>query len=142
MISLPPHPSSLRVYKGKYLRLTYAVSMPKESSICLNRGRKESWGNNDVSIVWDDVKQKIPKGTAWVDFVTVVVKSYRKIPKISPSKYKPPKLVTQKNPPLHRPSEYKPPGGLLLGNCPQIQSKTKQKLSVNFLPTISWPNRF
>ena len=34
--------------------------------------------------------------------------SYRKIPKISPSKYK-------------------PPGGLYLENCPQIQSKTKQK---------------
>ena len=51
MISLPPHPSSLRVYKGKYLQLTYAVSIPKKSSICLNRGREESWGNNDVSIV-------------------------------------------------------------------------------------------
>ena len=24
----------------------------------------------------DDVKQKIPQGTAWVDFVTVIVKSY------------------------------------------------------------------
>ena len=31
---------------------------------------------------------------------------YRKIPKISPSKYKPPKLVTQKSPPLNRPSVY------------------------------------
>ena len=37
-------------------------------------------------------------------------RSYRKIPKISPSKYKPPKPVTQKNPPLNRPSKYKPPG--------------------------------
>ena len=35
--------------------------------------------------------------------------TYRKIPKISPFMYKPPKLVTQKNPPLNRPSEYKPP---------------------------------
>ena len=53
--------------------------------------------------------------------------TYRKIPKISPSKYKPPKLVTQnKNPPLNRPSKYKPPRGLVLGNCPQIQSKTKK----------------
>ena len=32
---------------------------------------------------------------------------YRKIPKISPSKYKPPR-------------------GLVLGNCPQVQSKTKK----------------
>ena len=31
---------------------------------------------------------------------------YRKIPKTSPSNYKLPKLVTQKNPPLNRPSEY------------------------------------
>ena len=40
---------------------------------------------------------------------------------------KPPKIVTQKNPPLNRPSEYKPPGGVVLGICPRIQSKTKQK---------------
>ena len=52
---------------------------------------------------------------------------YRKIPKISPSKYKPPKLVMQKNPPLNHPSKYKSPGGLYLENCPEIQSKTKQK---------------
>ena len=32
-----------------------------------------------------------------------------------------------KNPPLNRPSKYKPPWGLVLGNFPQIQSKTKQK---------------
>ena len=59
---------------------------------------------------------------AYVNF-----KSYRKIPKISPSKYKLPKPVTQKNPPLNRSSKYKPPRGLHLENCPQIQSKTKQK---------------
>ena len=72
--------------------------------------------------------------------------TYRTSPKISPSKYKlPPKPVTQKtnlvprpgksalgtrlakNPPLNHPSKYKPPGGLYLENCPQIQSKTKQK---------------
>ena len=35
--------------------------------------------------------------------------NYRKIPKISPSMYKPPKLVTQKSPPLNCPSKYKPP---------------------------------
>ena len=48
-------------------------------------------------------------------------------PRICPSKYKPPKLVTQKKPPLNRPSKYKPPGGLYLENCPQIQNNTKQK---------------
>ena len=37
-------------------------------------------------------------------------KEYRKIPKISPSMYKPPKLVTQKDPPLNSPSKYKLPG--------------------------------
>ena len=41
-----------------------------------------------------------------------------------------------KNPPLKRPSKYKPPGGLVLGNCPQIQSKTNKAKTVNFLPTI------
>ena len=39
---------------------------------------------------------------------------YRKIPKISPSKYKPPQTRNAKNPPLNRPSKYKPPGGLYL----------------------------
>jgi len=39
--------------------------------------------------------------------------------------YKPPKPVTQKNPPLNRPSKYKPPGGLFLENYSQIQSKSK-----------------
>ena len=57
---------------------------------------------------------------------------YRKILKISPSMYKPlqiqaPQTRNAKNPPLNRPSKYKPPGGLYLENCPQIQSKTKQK---------------
>ena len=33
-----------------------------------------------------------------------------------------------KNPPLNRLSKYKPPRGVYLENCPQIQSKTKQKL--------------
>ena len=36
----------------------------------------------------------------------------------------------QKNPLLNRPSKYKPPGGLYLENCPQIQSKTKQKRQI------------
>ena len=34
----------------------------------------------------------------------VIIEEYRKIPKINPSKYKPPKPVTQKNPPLNGPS--------------------------------------
>ena len=47
---------------------------------------------------------------------TAQYNSYRKILKISPSMYKPPKTVTQKNPLLNRPP-----------TCRQIQSKTKQK---------------
>ena len=46
--------------------------------------------------------------------------------------YKSPKTGNAKNPPLNRPSEYKPPGGLVLGICPQIQSKTKQKWQISF----------
>ena len=57
---------------------------------------------------------------------------YRKIPKISPSMYKPlqiyvPQTGNAKNPLLNRPSKYKLPGGLYLENFPQIQSKRKQK---------------
>ena len=57
------------------------------------------------------------------------VSNYRKIPKISLSKYTPPPHQTGnvKNPPLNRPSKYKPSGGLYLENCPQIQSKIKRK---------------
>ena len=60
------------------------------------------------------------------------IKKYRKIPKISPSMYKPLKIQAPqnrnaKNPLLNRPSEYKPPGGLVHGICSRIQSKTKQK---------------
>ena len=62
-----------------------------------------------------------------------LILSYCKIPKISPSMYKPlqiyyaPQTGNAKNPPLNRPSKYKHPGGLFLENCPQIQSKTKLK---------------
>ena len=48
-------------------------------------------------------------------------RTYRKIPKISPSMYKPPKPVTQK------PSVKSPPRGSYLENYLQIQSKTKPK---------------
>ena len=37
-----------------------------------------------------------------------------------------PQTRNAKNPPLNRPSKYKPPMGLVLENCPQIQSKTKK----------------
>ena len=48
-------------------------------------------------------------------------------PCLSPSKYKPPKLVTQKTPPLNRPSKYKPFGGLYL----EIALKYKVKQNKN-----------
>ena len=52
----------------------------------MNRCHAESLGNDDVSMPnnaphpqvrngKDDVKQKIPKGAAWIDFVTAIVKS-------------------------------------------------------------------
>ena len=58
--------------------------------------------------------------------------THRKIPKISPSMYKPPEPVMKKTPLLNCPSKYKPPGGLYLENCPQIQSKTKLKWYIYF----------
>ena len=50
--------------------MKYTVSMPEKISICLNRGREESVGNDDVSIVCArkyemirmTARQKIPKG--------------------------------------------------------------------------------
>ena len=50
---------------------------------------------------------------------------YRKIPKISPSKYKPTKRVMQKNPLLNRPSKCKPCEGLYV----EIALKYKVKQS-------------
>ena len=50
-----------------------------------------------------------------------------KFPEISPSKYKPPKPVTQKTLRLIAPPNISPPGGLYLENCPQTQSKAKHK---------------
>ena len=58
------------------------------------------------------------------DNVSIV--KYRKILKISPSKFKPPKLVTQK-PSVKSPLQILAPRGLYLENCPQIHIKTKQK---------------
>ena len=51
----------------------------------------------------------------------------RKMPKISPSKYKPPQSFNPKNLPLNRPSKYKPPGSLYL----EIAFKYKVKQSKN-----------
>ena len=52
-------------------------------------------------------------------------KQYRKIPKINPAMFKPPKLGTQKNPPLNCPSKYKPPP-LRGGACTwKLPSNTK-----------------
>ena len=48
-----------------------------------------------------------------------------KIPKMSPSMHKPPKLVTQTPPPLNCPSKYKPPPprGLYLEIAPKYKVK-------------------
>ena len=51
--------------------MKYTVSMPEKISICLNRGREESVGNDVVSIVCarkyemirTTSRQKIPKGS-------------------------------------------------------------------------------
>ena len=58
--------------------------------------------------------------------------TYRKIPKISPSMYKPPQISAPqtrnaKNLPLNRPSKYKPPGGLYLEISLKYKGKTMQK---------------
>ena len=45
------HPNSLRVYQRQYLRFKYAVGILEKISIRSNRGREESVGNDDVSIV-------------------------------------------------------------------------------------------
>ena len=45
------HSGNSHVYQGKYLQLKYTVSIPEKILICLNRGRKESVGNDDVNIV-------------------------------------------------------------------------------------------
>ena len=58
--------------------------------------------------------------TATTCFICKIITSYNTIITISiyapscisPSKYKPPKLVTQKNPPINSPFQIKAPGGL------------------------------
>ena len=44
--------------------------------------------------------------------------------------YKPPKLITQKNPPLNHPSKYNPPGGLYLEMA--LKYKVKQSKNSSF----------
>ena len=39
------------IKESTYRLLTYTVSMPEKISISLNRGRKESVGNDDIPIV-------------------------------------------------------------------------------------------
>ena len=69
-------------------------------------------------------------------FLAEAGNTHRKIPKISPSMYKPfesnispPQAgnAKKKKIPLNHPSKYKPLGGLYLENCRKIRSKTKQK---------------
>ena len=45
------HPSNSRVYQGQYLQFKYTVSILEKISICSNRDREESVGDDDVSIV-------------------------------------------------------------------------------------------
>ena len=62
-----------------------------------------------ITDVYTD-KGTLPNFDLSPDTLLQKLSKYRKIQKISPSKFKPPKLVTQKkNPPLNCPSEYKPP---------------------------------
>ena len=75
------HSGNASVYIGKYLQLKYTVIMPEKISICLNRGREESVGNDDVSVVcaskYEMVRMtKNPEGTACLEFVTFTVQSY------------------------------------------------------------------
>ena len=63
---------------------------------------------------------------------STITAEYRKIPKISPSMYKPlqiqaPQTGNAKNPPLNRPSKYKPPGACTW----KIALKYKVKQSKN-----------
>ena len=46
--------------------------MPEKIASCLNRGRMESLGNDDVSIV---CKMENPEGTTKVNFVTFIIQS-------------------------------------------------------------------
>ena len=78
------HPSNSRVYQGQYLQFKYTVSILEKISICSNRDREESKGNDDVSIVYARKYEMVrmtwktenSEGTAQVDFVKFIVQSY------------------------------------------------------------------
>ena len=78
------HPSNSRVYQGQYLQFKYTVSILEKISICSNRDREESIGNDDVSIVYARKYEMVrmtwktenSEGTAQVDFVKFIVQSY------------------------------------------------------------------
>ena len=57
---------------------------------------------------------------------------------ISPSKYKPARLVTQKNPPLNRPSKYKLPGRSKNGKFP-FNYKLAQSMLKRKFPSVAKP---
>ena len=64
--------------------------------------------------------------------MSLLKKNYGKIPKISPSKQKPPRTCNAKNLSLNRPSKYKPTPDLYLESA--LKYKVKQRKTVNFLP--------
>ena len=53
--------------------------------------------------------------------------------------YKPPKIATQKNPPLNRPSENKPPGGLYLEFAPEYKVKQSKNGKFPFHWKVAQP---
>ena len=61
---------------------------------------------------------------------STITAEYRKIPKISPSMYKPPKTATQKT--LNPPSKYKPPRGLSFEIALKYIYKVKQSKNGKF----------
>ena len=92
----------------------------------LERFLRETYDGNDY------VFEKIIKRGIYL----ALLFNYRKIPRISPSKYKPPNTPKYaKNLPLNRPSKYRPPGGLYLEIS--LKYKAKQRKTANFPPYIS-----
>ena len=70
-------PSSLCVYKEKYLELKYAVSIPEKILVCFTGVRWNHWVmmafqcwmfNAECPQVRNYIIQKIPNGIAWIDF--------------------------------------------------------------------------
>ena len=96
-----------------------------------------------VSFVTSQVTSQVPKSTPVhltkngrqspgpVKYCPKICAKYRKIPKISPSICKAPKLVNAKNHPLNRLSKYKLPRGLYL----KIALKYKVKQSNGKFPS-------